>query len=102
MEEVEVEVADAEVLERVGNSEGNVLGVVVELEELGGDPELLAGNTGGLDALADLGLVACKESVQAPMSRWNGTEGTLLEATASRQVPASWRHVSMFLLQNSP
>lgn len=58
MEEVEVKVLKTEVLEGVLDGERNVLGVVVELEELGGDPELLAGDAGGLDALADLGLVS--------------------------------------------
>lgn len=57
MEEVEVEVVDTEVLERVLDSKGDVLGVVVELEELGGDPELLARNASLLDTLTDLGLV---------------------------------------------
>jgi hypothetical protein len=59
VEEVEVKVTNTEVLERVGNSEGDVLGAVVELEELGGDPELLTGDTGLGNTLSDFGLVAC-------------------------------------------
>lgn len=58
MEEVEVKVVNTKVLQSVGNGEGDVLGVVVELEELGGDPELLTGDTGVADTLSDLGLVA--------------------------------------------
>lgn len=58
MEKVQVKVLDAEVLERVLDGKGNVLRVVVELEELGGDPELLAGDASGGDTLTDLGLVA--------------------------------------------
>ncbi len=41
--QVEVEVLDAELVERVLNGLTNV--VVVELEELGGDPDLLTGDT---------------------------------------------------------
>lgn len=62
MEEVEVEVADTEVLQGVLDGKGDVLRVVVELEELGGDPELLTGDTSGGDTLADLGLVACQSA----------------------------------------
>lgn len=63
VEEVEVKVSDAEVLESVGNGKGNVLRVVVELEKLGGDPELLAGDTALGDTLTDLGLVAYHVSI---------------------------------------
>lgn len=58
MEEVEVKVLDTKVLEGVLDGEGNVLGVMVELEKLGGDPELLTGDARGLDTLTNLGLVA--------------------------------------------
>lgn len=53
--EVKVEVLDAELVEGVLNGLTNV--VVVELEELGGDPDLLTGNTRELDTLSDLVLV---------------------------------------------
>lgn len=59
MEEVEVEVLEAEVLEGVLDGERDVLRVVVELEELGGDPELVTGDASLGDTLTDLGLVAC-------------------------------------------
>lgn len=62
MEEVEVKVLDAEVLEGVTDGERDVLGVVVELEELGGDPELLTGDTSLGNTLSDLGLVAVSPS----------------------------------------
>jgi hypothetical protein len=58
VEEVEVEVLEAEVLEGVLDGERDVLRVVVELEELGGDPELVTGDASLGDALTDLGLVA--------------------------------------------
>lgn len=57
VEEVEVKVLELEVLQSVLDGELDVLGVVVKLEELGGDPELLTGDTRVLDTLANLGLV---------------------------------------------
>lgn len=53
--QVEVEVLDAELVEGVLNGLADV--VVVELEELGGDPDLLAGNARELDTLSDFVLV---------------------------------------------
>lgn len=77
MEEVEVEVLKTEVLEGVLDGESDVLGVVVQLEELGGDPELLAGDTGGLDTLSDLGLVTWR--VSPPISIDSSAFSTVLE-----------------------
>lgn len=54
---VEIEVLEAQVLQGVLDGELDVLRVVVQLEKLRGDPELLSGDTRGLDTLADLGLV---------------------------------------------
>jgi hypothetical protein len=56
--EVKVEVLEAEVLQGVLDGQLDVLGVVVELEKLGGDPKLLSGDTGGLDTLTDFGLIS--------------------------------------------
>lgn len=53
--EVKVEVLYAELVKGVLNGLTNV--VVVVLEELGGDPDLLTGNTRELDTLSDLVLV---------------------------------------------
>jgi hypothetical protein len=53
--EVEVEVVGAEVLE--GDVEALLDAVVVRAPKLGGEEELLAGDAGRLDALADLLLV---------------------------------------------
>jgi hypothetical protein len=58
VEEVQVEVLDTQVLQRVLDGQGDVLGVVVQLEELGGDPKLLTRDTSLLDTLSDLGLVS--------------------------------------------
>ena len=57
MHEVKVQVVRAELLQGVLDGELDVLRVVVDLEELGGDEELLTGDTGVLDALSDLSLV---------------------------------------------
>lgn len=70
MEEVEVKVVNTKVLEGVLDGEGNVLGVVVELEELGGDPELLAGDARGLDTLTNLSLVAWDVSQPISITSW--------------------------------
>lgn len=55
--EVKVEVLEAEVLEGLLAGKGDILGLVVELEELGGDPKLLTGDTGLLDTGSNLVLV---------------------------------------------
>jgi hypothetical protein len=52
---VKVEILYAEFVERVLDGLTNV--VVVELEQFGSDPNLLAGNTGEFDTLSDLVLV---------------------------------------------
>lgn len=57
MHEVEVKVVGTELLQGVLDGKLDVLGVVVDLEELGGDEELLSGDAGGLDTLSDLTLV---------------------------------------------
>lgn len=57
MHEVQVEVLETKVLQGVLDGELDVFGVVVELEELGGDKDLLAGDARVLDTLSDLGLV---------------------------------------------
>lgn len=48
----------AKVLQGVLDGQLDVLGVVVQLKQLGGDENLLAGNTRVFDALADFGFVA--------------------------------------------
>lgn len=58
MHEVQVEVLETEVLQGVLEGELDVLRVVVELKELGGDPKLLSWDTSGLDTLADFRLVS--------------------------------------------
>lgn len=58
--QVEVNVVDAEILERRGDTLFNAL--VPWVVELGGDPDLLTGNTRVLDTLTNLGLVAVSES----------------------------------------
>jgi len=63
--EVEVKVVCPELLERVLEGHLDVLRVMVVLEELGGEPELLAGNTGSADTLADLALVLVAPSAAA-------------------------------------
>jgi len=55
--EVKVQVVGTELLQGVLDSELDVLRVVVDLEELGGDEELLTGDTGSSDTLSDLSLV---------------------------------------------
>lgn len=57
MHEVKVQVVGTELLQGVLDSELDVLRVVVDLEELGGDEELLTGDTGSSDTLSDLSLV---------------------------------------------
>jgi hypothetical protein len=56
--EVQVKVLETQVLQGVLDGQLDVLGVMVELEELGGDPKLLSGDTGSLDTLTDLSLVS--------------------------------------------
>lgn len=56
MDQVEVDVVDAELGEGVVEGRGDALVVVVE--ELGGEPDLVARHARRLDAGADLGLVA--------------------------------------------
>lgn len=58
MHEVKVEVLETEVLQSVLDGQLDVLGVVVKLKELGGNPKLLSGNTGCLDTLTDFGLIS--------------------------------------------
>lgn len=58
MHQVQVEVLQPEVLQGVFDGQLDVLRVVVQFKELGGDPKLLSGDTRGLDTLADFGLVA--------------------------------------------
>jgi len=56
---VEIDVVDAERLEGAGNS--LLYTLVPGVVELGCDPDLFAGDTGGADALADFGFVTVYE-----------------------------------------
>jgi hypothetical protein len=55
--QVQVEVVGAELLERVLDGELDVLRVVVDLKQLGGDEELGSVDARGSDTLSDLSLV---------------------------------------------
>jgi hypothetical protein len=66
--EVQVEVLQAEVLQGVLDGQLNVFGVVVQLEELGGDENLLPSDTRLLDALSDLSLVSVGPSAAGGIS----------------------------------
>lgn len=57
MHEVKIEVVGAELLQGVLDGKLDVLRVVVDLEELGGDEELLSWDTRVSDTLSDLSLV---------------------------------------------
>lgn len=60
VDQVEIDVVDIQVLQRGGKA---ILHAVVPgVVQLGGDPDLVAGNAGVLDALADLMFVAIGES----------------------------------------
>lgn len=56
VDQIQVDVVGAQVLEGVVNGLGHAL--VVRVVELGGQPDLVAGHAGGLDAVADFLLVA--------------------------------------------
>ena len=58
--EVQVDVVKTKALQRAGDTLLNAL--VPGVVEFGGDPDLLAGNTGVLDTLTDLLLVAIRQS----------------------------------------
>ena len=69
--QVQVNVVDAQILQGGGNTLLHT--VVPGVVELGGDPDLLAGNTGVLDTGTDLGLVAVgKSSVNVTITLQQG------------------------------
>lgn len=57
MHQVEIEVVGTELLQGVLNGELDMLGVVVNLEELGSDEKLGSVDTRSFDTLSDLTLV---------------------------------------------
>jgi hypothetical protein len=72
--EVKVKVLETEVLQGVLDGQLDVLGVVVELEQLGSDPELFSGYTGSLDTLTDFGLISVGPGAAVGGSRVGGGE----------------------------
>lgn len=60
--QVQVKVLEAELGQGVLDGELDVFRVVVELKELGGDKDLLSGDTGLLDTLTNFGLVSVRPS----------------------------------------
>lgn len=57
VQQVQVKVLDTQVLQSVLTSKFNVLGVVVELKELGGNVDFLSRDAGSLETLTDFLLV---------------------------------------------
>ena len=74
MHQVEIEVVCAEVLEGVAARSLDVLRLVVQLEQLGSDEELFAGDTAGADTLSHLGLITVRPGAATNKSR-NKTGG---------------------------
>ncbi len=73
MHEVQVQILQAEVLQGVLDGELDVFRVVVQLEELGSDEDLLTGNAGLLNTLADLGLVTVSPGAAESSAKHNGS-----------------------------
>lgn len=109
MHQVQVEVVGAELLQGVLDSELDVLWVVVDLEELGGDEELRSVDTRVLDTLTDLIFVLVTPSTanitisgdlaDSHLAEITGGPGVSVEASDSLDVPVTSLNQSVWEFQ---